>query len=446
MRYYFLFFCLLLLACNPSKKLTKQADALREQKKNEEAATIYYNALLANRNNEKAKEGLRQSAQPVLDDKFEAFRKRVVENNIDEAIRQYRFAQQYAQNAESVGVKLKWQHEYDEVYEDVRQEYLKSLFSTAITLMNQRKYDAAEKIFDQMSQYDSAYAGVSVLRLNTVMEPLYQQGLLELQKEDFKEAYFTFSKLVEIDDTYKDVKQRKQEALKRATAALVVLPVNDNQSKGCLDPLPASITEKLVVQTNAYVNVKDAKAFQVEMNNRGWGNVSALDKAVEMGKNLGIQYFVMVEVINYTADKIPFTKKDQVAYEAFTENILNPYTNTYQYISKFKKVTFADSYESMQLALYVRYQLIDVNAAKVLLTEQADLKASDEQHLFKYNGNIQNLYPELPQGNVMPPLPPGWRDQFTNTARVLKTEAQLCAQMAEELSSKIAGAVLQKIK
>ena len=168
---------LLLASCSKQHAVLKQANASSKAGDFNEAATLYYNVLLKDKNNADAKQGLTVNGQQVIADKFAKFSKQVIENKIEDALKTYRFAKQYAANAAKVGVLLNWPTEYNEVYEDIKQEYIINKHTQAINLMQQRQFENAEKIFEQMALFDSSYTEVSVLRPATVIEPIYKSAV-----------------------------------------------------------------------------------------------------------------------------------------------------------------------------------------------------------------------------------------------------------------------------
>jgi len=435
-------FIVLLAACNPAGKIVKEGDKFRAEGKHEDASTYYYNALLRNPKNAKAKEGLSISAQQVLNDKFVNFNKLVVENNVDEAMKTYKNAEKYAKTAESVGVQLRWPTEYDEVYTDIRAEYIAKLYDEALVMMNDKRYEQAERQFERIANLDSTYRGITVLRLNTVLEPLYQNGMTQLNQGKYKQAYQTFSKIVQQDDTYKDAKARKEEAINKATTTVGVLPVkNLSDSTSGITDLDDFINERLMQHNFAYVKVVSGKELRQSLENRGWGNIKDVDKAAEAGRNLGLKYVLLVTVKNIEYTESPLTTEQRNAYEAFSENILNPYTGTYSAITKFRKVTYDDTHEKHVYKLDVQYQLIATADNKVVLNNTISPEQKDEQHQLVYKGNINNVYEELPTGNYLPPINQEWRDLFTNVKREPLSKAQLANEAHREAARQVVAAV-----
>lgn len=446
----FTLFCFTLscfwVSCNSQSKLIKQANIQNNAGMFEEAANLYYNVLLQDAKNKEAKIGLQNNGQKVIADKFAKFSKFVIESRIEEALKTYRYAQGYAKNAERVGVKLNWPHEYDEVYEDIKQEYLLSKYDLAISQMLNRKYEAAERIFEQMAVYDSNYAQVSVLRLNTVLEPMYQQALKQFQLKNFKDAYFLFAKINDIDDGYKDVKKLRDQSLLQATQIIGVLPVyNKSVVDKAIGNLPDQVADLLNKIQGAYVKVANVQALHKDIQNRGFNKITNYDEALETGKNLNLGYAVFIYIDSFSFIKQKPIRLNRDAYEVVTENILNPYTKTYQSISKFKKATYIDNTESQEVRITAGYQLIQTSTGEVIAQNLLTVNKLDELHQAVYSGNPANLFPSLPDGNYLPQVSQEWRAMFNNGKRTLKEQNDFIQTALGEVASKMSADIINKL-
>lgn len=443
----FFVFLIGLISCSPQNKLLKQARIQNQAGMHEEAANLYYNVLLTDAKNKEAKQGLLQNAQLVINDKFAKFSKQVIDGNIEDALKTYQFAQGYFKNADKVGVVLSWPNEYEEVHADILREYTDKQFDLAVSLMQNRRYETAEKVFERMATFDTSFKNVSVLRLHTVLDPLYNKALDAYQKSDYKDAYFLFNKIVGIDDGYKDALKLRNQAQQQATSVVGVLPIGGQTFNGLdFSDLSFEIADKLSQQQGAYVKIADVKALQREIDNRGFSGFKTMEQAIDAAKNLNLGYAVIVwfDSVSYTKSKPDIYIRD--AYESVTENILNPYTNTYSSISRFKKATYTDKIEAQQLSTKVRVVLLQVKTQQVLLSEVISLNKNDELHAAIYKGNSANLYPNLPDGNYLPHVSQEWRNMFTNPRKNLIPLPVLSQSVVDELAEKMALLIQPKLR
>lgn len=437
---------LLFAACATSSKYTRTGDQFRAKGNHDEASAYYYNALLKNRKNEKARSGLLQSGQVVLNEKFATFSKLVVDQKIEESMKQYGYAEKYAANAKSVGVDLAWPYEYEEVYEDIKQEYLGKLFDDALIMMNNRKYDLAEKQFERIATYDSSYQNVSVLRLHTVLEPLYNKGIRQLQTGKYPEAYKTFTRLMEIDDQFKDVKARKEEAAAKATSKVGIFPVQNLSASPGEENAIADMLNKRVKAGASFISLIPSDEIKRVIETRGFTTLPDQHTTLQAAKSVGLQYVIRV-VLESASDSLEKAeKKERPAYEAFTENIPNPYTGTYTYISKFKKITYLDTYEARTVKYKVALYILRVADGATLFTENYTLEKKDQVHAYSYNGKVNNLYETLPADNQMPPPNQEWRERFFNDKRKLLGKDELSRELILDLADQVNKAVALYIK
>lgn len=427
----------------------KQANVQSNAGMYEDAANLYYNILLADNKDKEARAGLQLNGQKVLAGKFARFSKQVIEGKIEEALATYHYAQGYLQNSAKVGVILDWPHEYDEVYQDIRQEYSQGQYDIAVELIRNRKYEQAEKVFERIAVYDTTYKNVSVLRLNTVLEPLYNMGLQQYKSGQYKEAYYSFNKVTQIDDQYKDAVKLRNQAQQQATLLVGVLPVYyypaAKEFQGSYYDISNKVADALSKQQGAYVRIANISALYKDLTNRGFININSAQKAIEAGKNNNLAYVLLIEMDSFAYKKSKPQVYEREAYEAVTENILNPYTQTYSSISKFKKASYTDKSEGQELLINVKYQLIDVRLAKAIYSDTVSLVKVDELHAATFKGNPANLYPTLPEGNYLPHVSGEWREMFSGTRKNLIPLPLLINISMEEITEKIVGSIQPKL-
>jgi tetratricopeptide (TPR) repeat protein len=437
----------LITACNPQTKLFKQARIQSNNGMYEDAANLYYNILLTDSKNKLARAELKNNAQKVIADKFAKFSKLVIEDRIEEALKTYKHAKEYTQNAAKVGVLLEWPHEYDEVYNDIKNEYTQQQYDIAVGLIQNRKYEAAEKVFGRIALYDSSYKDVSVLRLNTVLEPLYAKATEQYNNKQFKEAYYAFNKIVQIDDQYKDAQKMRTLSIQQATSIVGVLPLQLNTNTHYnITSIADALADLIGQQQGGYVKIANVQALHRDLESRGFNGFKTTSQAAEAGKSLNLGYVILLQLDTF--EYVKQTKQTVVreGYEAFTESILNPYTKTYSSISKFKKATYTDNTEGQQVYMVLKVALIQVNTGDVLLNEVVTVFRKDELHAAKFNGNPNNLYPNLPEGNYLPQVSREWRDMFFNPRKNLLPVNDLINQAVYEATSKMATFIQPKLR
>ncbi len=428
------------IGCNPAKKYTQTGDKLAAAGNYEDATGYYYTALLKKPGYAPAQSGLKINAQKVLNDKFEIFRKQVQDNQIEPAIKQYQNNQKFFDNAEKTGVHLEWKHEFDEVYTEIKHEYARTLFDDVIHLINQKKFDQAERQLHELALLDTAYSSVSVLRMNTVLLPLYKEGVTHYQQGNFKEAYATFSKVAEIDDQFEEVITYREKSLTKATIRYGIFPVH-SEDQMVMENLDELLDRQLNKRKSTFTEVNGYRKVQSMLESRGWNRIKSPQDAIQAAKNLGLQNIIFIEVKTLLDQVQPRIAEKKSAYESFTENIPNPYTDTYTYITKFKKVEYTDVSEGQRIKYNVSIQILDVATGLPIFSDNFDMNRVDELHKLECKCNINNLYQDLPEGNYLPPSNKEWREQFTVGKAALMPKntfkLSILTEMASQISAKL---------
>lgn len=438
-----------LISCDSSKHFVKIGNKFLLESNYDEAANQYYNALLINPQNALAKSGLQHCAQIVLDNKFTSFSHLVLENNAPEAVRQYRYNKQYYNRVKSVNVDVLWPSMYDEVYEDIKNEYIGKLYDNGLQFMGDKKYEKAERVFTEIAEIDSDYKDVSVLRINSMAEPMYQKGIQLMQKEFYKDAYRCFDKVCSYDKTYKDALKLKQSALDKAIVGVGV-PASRNLT--ATDKAEALINQKIITSLvnakNPFLKIVDRNNIDKYLNEQQLGMNPNVDPntVAKAGKILGLKY-MLVSTLNemYVKSQVPQTET-KVGYEAYRETVQSP-TGVQQYITRFKKVNYTESYQMRKVFYRIFYQLISVQSAEIVASDVLMSEKIDEQYYNKFDGNPQNLYPDLPVGNQLPFVSAEWRSRFQESKRELISIESLsnsCVdEIVQKLSSDISTYILQ---
>lgn len=423
-----LLFLLSLVACDATKPFMREAQKQMQDKNYNEAANNYYNVLLIKPNDAKAKEGLQNSSQIVLDAKFEKFSQLVIENNVPDAVKQYQYNQKYYQRVRSVGVEMKWPSMYNEVYEDIKDEYISKLHYDCLELINQKKYEKAEEQFAQLAELDSAYKDVTVVRMNTVLEPLYQRGLRMMKNKNYREAYFSFEKVLLYDTKYKDCKVLLADALDKATITIGLMPMENHTG---IDK-EESILYKQLVNTvqqipNPFIKVLDKLGIESRLKDKQLDLATFLNPttAIKTAEAIGLKYLLFTSLDKAQIENVNPNTESKTAYEAVNENVQKGINGAYQFVTRFKKTNYYETYQMRKVAYKVNYRLANILTIETDIVDSVEIEQKDEQTIGKFEGDFQNLYPSLPAGNFMPEPPLEWRNQFSETKRNLLSIAVL---------------------
>ncbi|MFN4083271.1 MAG: hypothetical protein ACK4K9_06530 [Bacteroidia bacterium] len=434
-----IFLIAITISCNVSKQYTKKGDELFEMGLYEDAANYYYNALLIDNKNYLAKQALQKSGNIVLTNKISQFGKYVTQNNAEQAVFQYRNAQKYYNTVKSVGVELEWPSLYNDVYEDIKNDYVNTLYERGLEQMQQKKYEQAEKTFSKIADIDSNFKDVTVLRTVSLVEPMYVRANQMMQAENYKEAFRNFEKILQVDPTYKDTKILRDDALKKArTGVGVIMHSTNKEYDNTARQMHEYIMAALVKSKNPFLQVVDRKFFEhfLKEQELGMTGLISTESAARAGKMAGLKYILALRLSEYKTVDLPPKTDSVIAYEAFTESTPNP-NGTYNYTTRFKKVNYADTYHKKSVYVRLFYELISTETSQIVSSEVFEETQTDEQHVFRYAGNAKNLYDKLPAGNFLPEPNKEWRNNFGEVQRKLIPIEDLQRDALRNIASKV---------
>lgn len=432
-------FVLLLSSCDSSLKYLNTADKLAKDGNYSDAADNFYTALLINPTNIKAKQGLQKNAQLVLDAKFGSFAKLVVEGSSEQALRQYIYCKDYFNNLKNIGIDLNWLAYFDPLYEETKQEFIGKQYEIGLSQMKENKFDKAEFSFAKILEFDSSYKNVSVLRMQSLLEPLYNQGLNNIEAENYKAAYKIFKQVATFDATYKNTLQMLDYALQKASLPVAAILVGKKSYNNFED---LSFYQVLVARfsksKNPFLKIIDRNNLEKLLKEQELGMSGIIDaeSAVKAGKLIGAKYFLLIDVTDVKFDELKPTTTDEPAYQSFSERVVGA-NGEAQSVIKFKKVNYSETKKYRKVEARVSYQLVSIQTGQIVSSEVFNAEQYDAHAYAKFNGNIDNLYPNLPAGNFMPEAPAEWKEKFFELNRELASIQILADKAFAEISQKI---------
>lgn len=434
-----LFAVVQLVACNSYKKYIKQAEQLAAEGNYSDAADNYYTVLLNNPNSLEAKNGLRKNAQLVLDNKFGTFAKLVVEGNSEKALRQFFYCKDYFNNVSKIGIELDWQNHFEALYEETKLDFIAEQYKIGLNLMQENKHDKAQITFNKILEFDSSYKNVSVLRIQSIVEPLYKQGLKYMDLGNYNLAYKQFESISKFDKNYKDINEKIQFITQKISVPIATVLTGNTKFDKYQDIAFCDVLiAKLSKSKNPFLQVIDRKNLEKMLQEQelGMSGIVDINTANKAGKIIGAKYFLLLNVYEVNTNELKPTITQETAYQAISERVTAANGET-QSVIKFKKVNYSETKKFRKVDARIGYQLVSVQSGQIVSAEVFTSEQFDVHSYARYNGNIDNLYPSLPAGNFMPNAPTDWRDKFFELNRDLLSNQVLTDKVFEEISQKI---------
>lgn len=388
----------LLAACSGSKSFAKKGAKLDEAGLYAEAAEMYLQSVQRSQKNVDAKIGLKKTGQQVLNDKLSAFFKQFSMGDAKgEAVDAFLDAQDYADRVQRLGVTLEIPDHYKTDFNQVKGEYLVQLYTEGQELLAKEDYKAAEAKFARIAQLEPAYKDASSLQSIAYLEPLYRSGKTSLEAGKYRAAYNDLNKVVVKDAAYKDARALQDEALSKGQYSIAVLPFGDAVKKnaGTAARVQAYAITSLTEVNDPFLKVVDRENIERILQEQRLGLSGVVDEAtaVSAGKLMGAQAVLMGTVMDYREETGQLRRSTKDGFESYRVRQLNPETNEYVYVTKYKPVKYAEYLQENKVFVSFSYKLVSLETGEVLLSKVVDKDMGDHIYYASYDGNKENLIP-----------------------------------------------------
>ena len=435
---------LLFSSCDRSLRYIQLADKYAASGNYADAADNYYTAYSLNPSNAKAKQGLEKNAQLNLDAKFNKFTKFIVDESIEDALRQYNDCKSYFQNVKNTGVEIHWPSVYDKLYETNKDEFVSKQYQDGINLMKDEKFDKAELSFKKILEFDSSYKNVSALHSQSVAEPIYEKGLKNFEQQNYKSAYKNFLQVSSIDALYKNTTELLDESLKKASLPIAIIVSDKNDEKLDLkNSLYFHLVSNINKSQNPFLKVIDRGNSEKLLKEQELGMSGMIDftSAAKAGKMLGVKFFLILNIGSVNIEEQGITAVNKIAYDSYKQEFTDKNTGQIQSEIRYRPVNYRDYSGYRKLNSNIAYQLLSVETGEVVLSDIYNVEKSDYVNYARYAGNARILSPSIPNGNEPYEMLNKWQAKFTAPARPLESQTVLMNLTLEESSIKIFDAI-----
>ncbi len=382
---------LLLLGGCASKRYTKKGAQFEAAGYYDQAAAMYYRAVIKNPKNVDAAIGLRKAGQITLEQKLTKFKDLYNGNDIKGAVYAFMEADRFYAQLSGVKCALDFPVENRDFYAEVKKIYLEQLYQKALALMTDEQFAQAEEVLHEMTQIEPDYLDVAELKKTAHYEPIYREGKEYLLHNKNRKAYYRFDEIVRVYPDYKDALDLKEEALTKALFTIAILEVeNKTPYKNMDEAIVAEIQKQITENKSPFVKLisldktKEIKQEQF----RVLAGQSAEDVNLEAGKVLGAKAFLSISLVAYRAqvgklqaEKKPAYLKKEVPQK---EEDAEP---KYSY----HKVEYTEYTRSETVYCKLSYELISVETGEVLLSDVISKEERDEIHYARYDGKTSQL-------------------------------------------------------
>ncbi|MBP7463060.1 MAG: hypothetical protein KA793_01915 [Bacteroidales bacterium] len=362
-----------------SSRMTKKGAKMEEAGMYADAADYYYQAVVAKSSNVEAKMGMKRTGQRVLDKKLSAFNKSYNEGNNQEAVYNFKDADDYFNKITAIGVELNFPAFYREYYDEVKDIYLADKYLEASKLLESEKFPEAEKLFREITTLQPNYKDAKEKLGIAQYEPVYRQAQLKFDNKLYRSAYYLYDKIINEYGNYKDSYDLKAESLKKATLNLVIFPVeNKTTSRDIESGLEALIYKSIQEKQNPFIKLMEAPTQSNQMNS------ATARSAADISLYTSITAFAYDKGTLKETEKRGYIKKlRQVKDEA----------GNVKTVTDYEKVIYKEYSMGRSVKISFTYKLVKSKTGEIISTNSHTFISEDNIVYADYGGDKKNLIP-----------------------------------------------------
>ena len=384
---------ILLAACNSPKTLYKKGVKLQEQNLHEQACFYFIQSLDKKFDFTEANIALKTSGQRVVNHYLDEFFKAKNFQKDKEAVYHYRSAILFQKRVESYKIHLEIPSHYRNDYNAILERYLEEIYTKALNLLAEEKFNEAEILFKEVSSLKPSYRDVDDLQNVATFEPKYRSAVAFLEVEKFRNAYYKFNK---IPDSYKDTKALQKIALEAGLLTIGLMSFeNATNQKGGEASVSAYLSEKMIKLNNPFIKLVDRTHTETLINEQimGLSGQTTENTAVNAGELIGVKAILTGKLISFSKTKKPIKKELKKAWIERKVKKYNPDTEKNYFESEYDKITYNEFYGNNEVNISFQYQLISTESGEILLTDIIKLNRKDEVYFASANYNYRNIFP-----------------------------------------------------
>lgn len=439
-----LFGLALLAGCTGANSLAKRGEKMQAAGHYTEAADYYYQGLLRNRNNMRAKIGMLDAGQKVLNDHLDAFNRTNNMGQLHDAVQLYLKARDYREKIGRVGVNLEVPAHYARDFEASKVIVLEEMYNEATALLDDDQYEKAQRIFKDISTLDPNYRDAKALSSVAYSEPLYIQGKVALDNGAYRMAYDYFKQILARTDNYKDSRELQQEAVEKGRVTVALVPFENVTNEAHLEQrISAYVLEELSKVPDPFLRFVDRSDMDQILQEQQL-SVSGIindETATVVGELVGAQAILTGKVLGYKLLNNRIERHRMDGYEGSQVKKRSPETGVEYYVTQYKPVKYNQYTGSRSVAVTFQYKLLSLETGEVMLSQLMEREAKDDIHYATYDGNTATLFPASGDNRNASAAAKRGLDNLLRARRTLKNESELSSALFGNVSQEIAGQI-----
>lgn len=437
-----------------AKRLTKKGAELEMNGMHEEAADYYYRALLKRADYIDALIGLKRTAPKLMDRKLMAFNSAYFNQQYLDAYEKYSDANQYKRDLDQVGVEIEIARPYTDKFNECREILAEQYYLDGMSKFDYGEYLEAIRAFETCLTYISPYKDARDLieqcreaKNVSDAERSYQSAMAKFEAEEYRAAYYEFTRCLGYKSPYKDAAEMKAESLEKGKVRIGIFEfANDTKYHGAEGALYSYVVTYAVNYESPFIEIVDRDNLERLLNEQKLGMSGVVDEstASQAGKVLGLNYVVLGRLINVTQSGGDLHSQKVTAYELYSAK-----TAEGQVIQKGKAVTYTVFEGNRTVTYEAVYQLISVETSKIISSEIVTASESDQVKYATYTGDAKKLcrVNPGPTYDSQQSISRNMVDQRLFSARQkLKNQDELQPAIIKNLATKITNDICSQFK
>jgi hypothetical protein len=386
----------LAIASCASKKFYKQANKFAEAGLYRDAAQMYYQSVAANNKNIEAKLGLQRTGQLVLQEKLATFKTHFDNNATKEAVYAFIDANNYFNQIKNVGITLVFPPENNVYYEEVKEKYLHSRYADGLQTLDVEDFTSAEQIFSEILNIDNTYKDSKNHYITAKYEPQYRRGIEQFNNGLYRTSYYTYTNIISGTGSYKDVIDRRAEALDRAMITIAVVPFQyaNTSYANYANILKVKATGELnQLKSPFYKVVADEVLNTLPANGQKSQPKDLIPFLSTYSASISAKAVLTARVIRIVEKNNEATVNTKKGYIKRMVETVNKETGEKKSLPHYDKVSYKEISQTNNAQLVYEYTLIDAHTGAILVTDAGTLDQSSSIHYATYQGETKNLIP-----------------------------------------------------
>jgi len=382
----------LLVGC-ASKRYMKKGVEFEKVGYFEKAADMYYISLVKNKNNVESTIGLRKNGQLKLDKMLNEFQANYDADLAKEAVYKYREGVDYIEKVKAVGVELNLPSKYKELYAEVKDIFLETVYQEAYLLLEEQNFAKAEEKFNLIIWIDPDYADVNDLKKTAHYEPIYRKGKEKMLLEKYRTAYNLFKEIIDETSNYKDAHELADKALQNALITIGITDFTNYTHKKHIEQELKTNIEKLLTNTNSpFIKIVDRNNAAEITSEQLLTLEGKVDETVssKAGKILGVKALLSGVILTFDVEEGKLIKSTQKGYLK-EKKIVEDKNGLKSDKIIYNKTNYYEFTQENKIQCKFQFKLISTETSEVLLSDIVSYTNSDLIHYVQFDGDSKNL-------------------------------------------------------